>query len=76
MRKLDSISRRKFGILMGAKLCLLATKSHGQSPPSEHVVTIHRFKFLPSELEITAGDTVVWENRDSAPHTATAQDED
>ena len=29
-------------------------------------------KFLPERLEVAAGDTVTWTNRDVVPHTVTA----
>jgi plastocyanin len=31
-------------------------------------------KFVPASLNIVAGDTVTFTNRDTAPHTATAND--
>jgi plastocyanin len=31
---------------------------------------------MPERMEVDAGATVVWQNRDSAPHTATAADEE
>jgi plastocyanin len=37
-----------------------------------HTVTIEGFAFKPQTLEIKAGDTVEWVNRDILPHTATA----
>lgn len=39
--------------------------------PKRHVVEIRGFEFRPAVLEVAAGDTVVWINRDLAPHTAT-----
>ncbi len=30
-------------------------------------------KFVPERLEIAAGDTVVWTNRDFLPHSVTAK---
>lgn len=36
-----------------------------------HTVLIKDFKFDPSTLSITAGDTVQWTNKDSSKHTAT-----
>jgi plastocyanin len=30
---------------------------------------------MPARVEVEAGTSVTWENRDSAPHTATAADE-
>lgn len=38
------------------------------SPSSAAAVTIDNFKFGPSLLEITAGTTVTWTNRDDVPH--------
>ena len=43
-------------------------KSEGQT----HTVKIQGFNFIPSSLTIQAGDSVVWINEDSAPHTASA----
>lgn len=37
-----------------------------------HVVNIQNFAFDPQDLMIAVGDTVHWENMDSAPHTVTA----
>ncbi|WP_263366574.1 cupredoxin domain-containing protein [Edaphobacter bradus] len=37
-----------------------------------HQVEIKGFGFEPSRIEVRAGDTVEWINRDFAPHTATA----
>ncbi|MFO7166578.1 MAG: cupredoxin family copper-binding protein [Chloroflexota bacterium] len=37
-------------------------------------VNIRDFAFDPAELTINVGDTVVWTNNDTAPHTATASD--
>ena len=36
-----------------------------------HTVVLEDFAFEPAELTVAAGDTVVFENRDQAPHTAT-----
>ena len=37
-----------------------------------HDVEISNFQFEPSQLTIDVGDTVRWENHDTAPHTATS----
>jgi plastocyanin len=37
-------------------------------------VIIEGFAFSPATLTVAAGTTVTWTNRDSAPHTATADD--
>jgi len=45
-----------------------------QSMAKEHIVEIQSFQYAPKALNVKAGDTVTWVNRDSAPHTATAAD--
>jgi len=40
----------------------------------KHVVTIKDFKYSPETLQAKVGDTVTFVNKDSAPHTATAND--
>ena len=37
-------------------------------------VSLKSFKFVPVDVDIKVGDTVVWTNRDSAPHTVTSSD--
>ncbi len=37
-------------------------------------VSIANFAFDPAELTVPVGTTVTWENTDTAPHTATAED--
>lgn len=52
-------------------LILLLAGSSSQA--ADHVVEIHKFKFVPDRLSVAPGDTVKWINRDLAPHTATAK---
>lgn len=40
-----------------------------------HTVVLQDFAFEPSELTVAIGDTVVFENADAAPHTATHGDQ-
>jgi plastocyanin len=47
------------------------TYNQNQPGPSEKVVIIKDFVFLPAEIIISKGETVTWINQDSAPHTAT-----
>ena len=42
-------------------------------PPTTHTVTIDGSRFEPSTLAVTAGDTVVWVNKDPFPHTSTSK---
>ena len=37
-----------------------------------HAVRIEGMKFVPERIEVAAGDTVVWTNKDLVPHTVTA----
>jgi plastocyanin len=51
-----------------------------EKPPAEeagmvHIVEIIEFAFSPSKLEVKAGDTVTFINKDAVKHTATADDE-
>lgn len=39
-----------------------------------HKIEITNFKYVPDYLEVKPGDTIIWTNRDIAPHTATAID--
>jgi len=36
-------------------------------------VAIEGMKFVPERLEVAAGDTVTWTNKDLVPHTVTAR---
>jgi plastocyanin len=38
-----------------------------------HTVTIEGMKFSPETVTVKRGDTVVWQNKDVVPHTATAK---
>jgi plastocyanin len=39
-----------------------------------HAVRIEGMKFIPERLEVPAGDTVVWTNKDFLPHSVTASE--
>mgnify|MGYP001588829414 CR=1 FL=1 len=39
-----------------------------------HTVVIENGKFMPASLEVQAGDTVEWVNKDSMGHTITTDD--
>lgn len=40
--------------------------------PRTHQVDIRAMQFVPAELEVAVGDTVVWTNADVLPHTVTS----
>jgi plastocyanin len=50
-----------------------ATRAHGATPPVQ--VEIQQFKFEPAHLQVVAGTTVTWINRDGEPHTVTSIDQ-
>ena len=43
-----------------------------QAAPTVHTIVIDGMRFIPQTVEVKAGDTVVWRNKDPFPHTATA----
>ena len=57
----------------GCALALLAAFAPAaQAAPAVHTIVIDGMRFIPHTLEVKAGDTVVWRNKDPFPHTATA----
>ena len=51
---------------------LFAVMLAGTSLAVVHDVEISDFQFEPAQLTIDVGDTVRWENHDTAPHTSTS----
>ncbi|MFC5475664.1 cupredoxin domain-containing protein [Paraherbaspirillum soli] len=44
----------------------------GAAQANTHTVVIEGLKYSPEVIEVNAGDTVVWTNKDPYPHTVTA----
>jgi plastocyanin len=40
--------------------------------PKQWIITIEAMRFAPDVLEVGAGDTVVWKNKDPLPHNVVA----
>src|SRR5512133_926433 len=60
--------------LAGAALVLLITPPLSFGADASPVqVTIKNLKFMPAEVSVPVGTTVVWVNNDDEPHTVTAQ---
>jgi plastocyanin len=58
---------------MRAELCVLALLAWPALAGAEtQTVTIEGMKFQPASVTVKPGDTVVWQNKDVVPHTATA----
>jgi plastocyanin len=57
-------------IVLACAAALFAAGAHAQG--TTHAVRIEGMKFVPERLEVAAGDTVVWTNKDFLPHSVTA----
>lgn len=70
---------RSLGIAVIVALLALFTllPAVGAAPRTQETknVAIQGFRFDPATLSVNVGDTVVWRNNDTAPHTATATDQ-
>ena len=53
-------------------ICLAVFPAAALAAGKTHAVRIEGMKFNPERLEVAAGDTVVWTNKDLVPHTVTA----
>ena len=53
-------------------ICLAVLPAAALAAGKTHAVRIEGMKFNPERLEVAAGDTVVWTNKDVVPHTVTA----
>ena len=74
MPELTRSTRRRFGQGLGAALVLAGLPEGARAETEPEPVEIRRFRFVPAELTIKEGESVVWMNHDAAPHTATATD--
>jgi plastocyanin len=70
------MKRRISGLLALAAsvACLASAPSDAQNAPREFVVVMDNMNFgrLPAGAKV--GDVIVWDNRDTVQHTATARD--
>lgn len=66
---MTSLSRRSLLSAAAVAPILLATAAKAAT----HEVVIENHRFTPATLTVARGDTVVFVNRDGAPHTATQQ---
>ncbi len=56
-------------LLLGAGLAACGPDAR---EPRTHHVDIRAMQFVPAELTVAVGDTVIWTNADVMPHTVTA----
>jgi plastocyanin len=60
-------------VTMRTALCVLALLAMpALAGAATQTVTIEGMKFQPESVTVKPGDTVVWQNKDVVPHTATA----
>lgn len=76
---MDGLAPRRQQCAQALRFVLLAGVLWTAGPavhaaPRTHTVIIDAMRFAPEVIEVRAGDTVVWRNRDPFPHTATAAD--
>jgi len=57
-----------FALIIGFNAIVLSQNSNTSK---KHIVEIKGMKFIPSELTIQKGDTVIWINHDIFPHDVT-----
>lgn len=55
-------------------ICLAVLPAAAVAAGTTHAVRIEGMKFIPERLEVAAGDTVVWTNKDFLPHSVTARE--
>ena len=55
-----------------ALLVALAACGAKARAPETHQIEIHSMQYVPAELVVAVGDTVVWTNKDVLPHTVTS----
>ncbi len=58
--------------LLGAGLIAVACAAQPAPRSTTTTVEIRDFVFAPVRVEVAAGDTIAWVNRDAVPHTASA----
>jgi plastocyanin len=69
-RRALAVSAVALGLVM---LGMTTGSAAGAAKPATHTVTIENTAFSPAELDIKAGDTIVWINKDPYPHSATSE---
>ena len=70
------IKSRLRNVLTAVAFITLSMPRIGHSnEPTTHRIEISQFRFVPDNLSVQPGDTIIWTNRDVVPHKVTATDE-
>ncbi|HET7816698.1 MAG TPA: hypothetical protein VFK58_03900 [Sphingomicrobium sp.] len=67
-------SARVFAIAMSVSAAGLSSPAAGQESPRQWVVVMDNMNFGRMPSGAKAGDVIIWDNRDTVQHTATARD--
>lgn len=59
-------------LLLSCLLMAVGAVSYAAPKSATHTIVINGMQFSPPILEVHAGDTVIWKNKDPFPHTATS----
>ena len=59
-------------MVSGLAACGQSTRQTERARPKTHTVRMEGMVFQPASLTISAGDSVVWVNKDLVPHAAAA----
>jgi plastocyanin len=67
---------RAFAFILLTMTFMVGSPWTGAGPQAKtktYTIVIEGMKFIPKTLTVERGDTVIWNNKDPFPHTATAQ---
>lgn len=64
---------RPMTLLVAVLFSGVSALSFAAPKSTTHAVEIEAMKFSPATLEVMAGDTVIWKNKDAFPHNVTAE---
>ena len=67
---MSKMNRRQFA----AAACALPLVAASKAQAATYSVTIQGMAYTPADFNVAAGDTIIFINNDSVPHTATAED--
>ena len=65
--------RNLLWIFFGVGLAIFCKPTSVFAAAVTHTISIENMMFNPVELTVTAGDTIIWVNKDLVPHTVTSE---
>jgi plastocyanin len=64
---------RPVALFLAVLFSTFSALASAESQSKVHTVDIDAVQFSPATLEVKAGDTVIWKNKDPFPHNVTAE---